>query len=244
MKNTIIIDAKNSCACDLVSIVGDGTNSLYLEIHADVSKNPKLELPDTDIAISSDIMTVQIGSSFWAGTGTLQFRIADDGHAGEYFSVAKVEDLGGDVYLAQIDNFNYELFVSKPNTTGIPIATDKDLGVVRGGDNVHIRSDGQMYIDGLMSSADKEKLDAFGDASTYALKSDITNMYRYKGSVANASKLPTSGQAAGDVYNIESASDYGGAGMNVAWNGSAWDPLGEIFTITPITNAEIDSICT
>ena len=31
--------------------------------------------------------------------------------------------------------------------------------------------------------------------------------------------------------------------MNVAWNGSAWDPLGEIFTITAITNAEIDAIC-
>ena len=31
--------------------------------------------------------------------------------------------------------------------------------------------------------------------------------------------------------------------MNVAWNGTKWDPLGEIFTITPITNAEIDAIC-
>ena len=68
-------------------------------------------------------------------------------------------------------------------------------------------------------------------------------MYIYKGSVADASKLPTTGQQVGWVYNLESASVYGGTGMNVAWNGEAWDPLGEIFTITAITNAELDAIC-
>ena len=81
------------------------------------------------------------------------------------------------------------------------------------------------------------------ELANYAKKTDITNMYVYKGSVADASKLPTTGQQVGWVYNIESASVYGGAGMNVAWNGKAWDPLGEIFTITAITNAELDAIC-
>lgn len=79
--------------------------------------------------------------------------------------------------------------------------------------------------------------------NTYAKKSEITNMYKYRGSVASSDKLPTTGQRVGDVYNIEAASKYGGAGMNVAWNGTAWDPLGEIFTIPTITNAQIDAIC-
>lgn len=96
------------------------------------------------------------------------------------------------------------------------------------------------------TAAEKTKLRALPDnstlQSTYALKSEITNMYKYKGSVANASALPSSGQTTGDVYNIEAASVYGGAGMNVAWNGTAWDPLGEIFSVTSITNAEIDTI--
>lgn len=100
---------------------------------------------------------------------------------------------------------------------------------------------------GVMSATDKSKLDALPTnatlSSTYAKKSEITNMYKYCGSVASSDKLPTTGQKVGDVYNIEAASKYGGAGMNVAWNGSAWDPLGEIFTITAITNAEIDTIC-
>lgn len=89
---------------------------------------------------------------------------------------------------------------------------------------------------GLMSTTDKTKLDAFGAASTYALKSDITNMYRYKGSVAAVANLPASENTAGDVYNVESS------GMNYAWNGTAWDPLGEIFNVENISNAEIDTI--
>ena len=102
-------------------------------------------------------------------------------------------------------------------------------------------------IPGLMSASDKIKLDALPTDSeisaTYAKKTDITGMYKYKGSVADASKLPTTGQTVGDAYNIETAGIYGGAGMNVAWNGTTWDPLGEIFTITAITNTELDTIC-
>lgn len=90
--------------------------------------------------------------------------------------------------------------------------------------------------DGLMSSTDKSKLDAFGAASTYALKSDISGVYKYKGSVASASALATSGNTTGDVYNTEDT------GMNYAWNGTAWDALGEIFEIDAITTTEIDAM--
>ena len=86
------------------------------------------------------------------------------------------------------------------------------------------------------TTAEKTKLAAFGDASTYALKSDITNMYKYKGSVATVSLLPSTGQTVGDVYNVEAN------GMNYAWNGTEWDALGEIFTITSISNSDIDTI--
>ncbi len=100
---------------------------------------------------------------------------------------------------------------------------------------------------GVMSASDKTKLDDLPTgtdiSATYAKKTDITNMYVYKGSVADASKLPKTGQQVGWVYNIETASVYGGAGMNVAWDGTKWDPLGEIFTITSITNEELDEIC-
>ena len=68
------------------------------------------------------------------------------------------------------------------------------------------------------------------------IDSAVTNMYKYKGSVATVSALPSSGNTTGDVYNVEAT------GMNYAWNGTAWDALGEIFTITSISNGDIDTI--
>ena len=57
------------------------------------------------------------------------------------------------------------------------------------------------------------------DAAQYAKKTDLTNVYKYKGSKATVAELPTSATA-GDVYNVEAD------GMNYAWNGSSWDALG------------------
>lgn len=96
---------------------------------------------------------------------------------------------------------------------------------------------------GLMSYRDKAKLDGFQEASSYALKSDLVAVYKYKGSVAASSGLPTTGQSKGDVYNIEAASAYGPAGTNVAWDGAKWDALGGLFEVEAITNARIDEIC-
>lgn len=79
-------------------------------------------------------------------------------------------------------------------------------------------------------------------ASTYALKSEITGVYKYKGSVASESNLPSTGQTTGDVYNIEADSTYGPAGTNVAWTGSAWDALGGLLTISTATNAQINAL--
>jgi len=69
-----------------------------------------------------------------------------------------------------------------------------------------------------------------------ALKSDLTSLYRYKGSVTNYASLPSSGNVTGDVWNVEAT------GMNYAWTGTEWDALGESFQIESISNEEIDAI--
>lgn len=74
------------------------------------------------------------------------------------------------------------------------------------------------------------------DAGSYALKSDIAGVYIYKGSVAAVSNLPTTGNTAGDVYNVEAD------GGNYAWTGTAWDALGGTVNIEVATNAEIDAL--
>ena len=47
----------------------------------------------------------------------------------------------------------------------------------------------------------------------------------YKGDVASEDNLPET-PSVGDMYNITSDSSYGSAGMNVAWTGTNWDPMG------------------
>ena len=101
---------------------------------------------------------------------------------------------------------------------------------------------------GVMHPGDKAKLDALPSnstlESTYAKKSDITAIYKAKGSVADASKLPTTGNELGDVWSIEADSVYGPAGMNVVWTSEGeWDNLGGIMKLEEITNEELDAIC-
>lgn len=63
--------------------------------------------------------------------------------------------------------------------------------------------------------------------TTYAKKTDITNIYKFKGTKTNYSDLPKTGVIAGDVWNITNADAEHGikAGDNVAWDGSKWDNL-------------------
>ena len=94
---------------------------------------------------------------------------------------------------------------------------------------------------GAMSAADKTKLDAFSAASDYALKSDITSMYRHKGSVADMTALNAlTGMTAGDVYNVTAT------GMNYVYVDSTtgWDPLGSLYQPEWMSNSEIDTVFT
>lgn len=63
--------------------------------------------------------------------------------------------------------------------------------------------------------------------SGYAMKSDISSMYKYKGSVDSYDELPTSGQTVGDSYNVKGTDSSHGIkkGDNVVWTGTEWDVL-------------------
>ena len=82
------------------------------------------------------------------------------------------------------------------------------------------------------------------DVST-AISTAVASVYKYKGSVADVASLPSSGQTTGDVYDVQAT------GTNYAWNGSAWDALGQIIDtstlwgkseLTAMTVAEINAI--
>lgn len=55
----------------------------------------------------------------------------------------------------------------------------------------------------------------------------------YKGDVASEDNLPEN-PSVGDMYNITSNSSYGSAGMNVAWTGTNWDPMGPTINLSEL----------
>ena len=69
--------------------------------------------------------------------------------------------------------------------------------------------------------------------STYAKKSDVTAVLKYKGTKDTQTSLPNSSNTTGDVWHvIDSGAEY-------AWNGSAWEPLGIVVDLSPyLTKSE------
>lgn len=116
----------------------------------------------------------------------------------------------------------------------LPSATAETLGGVKVGAGLAITG-GVLSATGG-GTADSVDWSNIQNKPDVALKSDLTSVYKYKGSKVNYAALPESGNETGDVWNVEDT------GMNYAWTGTAWDALGESFTIEAITNAEIDAI--
>lgn len=83
-----------------------------------------------------------------------------------------------------------------------------------------------------------------------SISSAVASAYKYRGSVATYNDLPASGQAVGDVWDVQDT------GVNYAWTGNEWDDLGpyvdtsvlwtsttgQTNTLEAMTTAEIDAI--
>lgn len=116
----------------------------------------------------------------------------------------------------------------------LPTATADTLGGVKVGAGLNINQ-GVLSANGG-GTADSVDWSNVQNKPDLALKSDLTSIYRYKGSVQNYASLPTTGNTVGDVWNVSAT------GMNYAWTGEDWDALGQEFQIEAITNGEIDTI--
>ena len=152
--------------------------------------------------------------------------------------MAKFLDENGLLYLWQKIKSQFVLKVSGKglSTNDFTTALKNKLDAFGSADTYVVKVSGKGLSTNDFTTALKNKLDAFDTADKYALKTDIASMYKHKGSVASVAALPSSGQTAGDVYNVTAT------GMNYVWTGSEWDALGEIFTIESITNADIDTV--
>ena len=73
------------------------------------------------------------------------------------------------------------------------------------------------------------------DAGNYALKTEMSTVYRYQGVKATVAELPETAEV-GHVWDVTEN------GKNYAWNGTEWDDLGGTFSVEAATNADIDAL--
>lgn len=116
----------------------------------------------------------------------------------------------------------------------LPAATTDTLGGVKVGAGLAVNN-------GVLSATGGGTADAVAWENVtgkpdLAMKSDVSGIYRYRGSAAALASLPTEDNTLGDVWNVEAT------GMNYAWDGEKWDALGQLLEIQAISNEEIDSV--
>lgn len=118
------------------------------------------------------------------------------------------------------------------NAYTLPTASSTVLGGVQVGSNLTINNGVLSAVQGKVDLSSYAKTADI--VSTYAKKTDISTAFKYCGTVATYSALPTNGVAVGDVYNITTADTANNikAGDNVAWNGNSWDNLSGVVDLS------------
>jgi len=163
----------------------------------------------------------------------------------------KITLVGGDNVTLAGDATNKVITISAKDTTYATATTTKDglmgsamvtklNGIATGATNVTTTTvAGWGYT--KITSADVSSI----AGAVFDEKS--TTVFKYVSSVNAYSNLPTTGQKVGDVYNVATADATHNikAGENVAWNGSAWDPLGGTVDLSNYpTTATVSSMIT
>lgn len=78
-----------------------------------------------------------------------------------------------------------------------------------------------------LQSNKANKVDVYTKAE---IDNKVSAVYKYKGSVATFSTLPTASRTIGDVYNVLDT------GINYAWDGTSWDDLGGVEALATASN--------
>ena len=144
-------------------------------------------------------------------------------------------------YKTKEDTFNENKFVQKVAGKGLSTedyttAEQTKLSGVETGAQVNVIESISVNSTALTVTSKGVNI----DLSAYALATDISSVYKYKGTVASYALLPSTGQEVGDVWNVEAADATNGinAGDNVAWNGTAWDVLSGTVDLSGYVQAE------
>lgn len=97
---------------------------------------------------------------------------------------------------------------------------------------------GVYMIEAVGENGSLKKVGSDINTDQFALKSDLTSVYKFKGTVSTYAELPTEGVQSGDVYNVNDS------GKNYVWienfteGQNGWDDLGGIVDLSPYAKTE------
>lgn len=163
-----------------------------------------------------------------------------------------------------------------PVSKTIPNATTKDNGLMTAGDKSKLNGvaagaqvnviegvsvgDTAAAIEGktVKLPAYPSKVSQLNNDSGYQTKAQMDaaiaglgKVLNWKGTKATFADLPTTGNKAGDTWNVTAEHGNTPAGTNYTWSGTDWDPLGgtidlsgyvEAADLQPLTDEEIDAM--
>lgn len=229
--------------------IGSTTKPVYVDSSGQVQACNNMAVSET-IAANADLNTYKIPGFYNAGGSSsithapansadgLGLLVIHDA-TGQYYTQIAFPHTGG-VYRRNCSNGTWENWVKLEDFT-TTYKTKLD-GVAAGANKTIVDSElsatstnpvqNKIINDELSKKADKSQLSSYVTTTTanntYAKKSDISAVYKYKGSVNKVSDLPNpsnlTASNAGDVYNVGTASSGTNitvkAGDNVAW---VWD---------------------
>lgn len=126
MKNTLTINANDSCSCDCLDYVNDGSNSIYLIVIVGNVTSPKLTLDGVTKALKSNTNNiVEIPTAKFVANAAITFHYSDEEHTGNTFKITFPNKLEGNLTIKRLDNFNYNAKYTKIGSDGSTTVTVK-----------------------------------------------------------------------------------------------------------------------
>lgn len=183
-----------------------------------------------DTAIKADIDKKADATAMTAALSGKVDKVEGKVLSSNDYTTAEKEKLAG---LSNYDDTEIKASIAtKANSADVYTKTAMDTELGKKADKTTVETL-TTTVDGKANKA--TTISGYGITDAYTkteVDAKVSSVYKYKGSVADESALPTEGQVVGDVYNLEDT------GMNVAWTGEGWDNLGSVIDLTPYLTKE------
>lgn len=211
----------------------NGTAASWADVYTEAEIDSKISALNTTIngkASSSTVSALeQKVDQNTASIGTINTTLAGKADSSDVYTKTEVSNLLANKADSSVVNKAIEDVGKDVETIYSDMSNKADKATVYTTSQIDTKvSDLNTAIGKKATSA--TTLSGYGITDAYTkteVDAKVASVYKYKGSVANESALPKSGQAIGDVYDLQDT------GMNVAWNGTAWDKLGISVDLSP-----------